>query len=92
MGILDAFLHAMNLMLPAAFMALFVTYAGRFFKQNRPFSAGFIARAAINFIVCLAVLVIGLILTGRDGKMITYLAMMMASATVQWILSGGWRR
>jgi hypothetical protein len=92
MGFVDAFLHALNFMMPALAVALLVTFFGRFFKQNRPVAVGFIARSAINFVVCLAVLVIGLILTGRDGKMLTYLAMVMASGTVQWMVSGGWRK
>jgi hypothetical protein len=92
MGFVDAVLHALNFMLPALVVALLVTFFGRFFKQNKPVAGKFIARSAINFVVCLAVLLIGLILTGRDGKMLTYLAMVMASGTVQWVLSGGWRK
>lgn len=92
MGLLDALLHAVNFMLPAAFVALFVTYTGRFFKQNKSIAGKFTAQAAINFVVCFAVLLIGLILTGRDGKMLTYLVMIIASATVQWALSGAWRK
>jgi hypothetical protein len=92
MGVLDAVLHVINFMLPAACVALMVTFVGRFLKQNKPITGKFIARSAINFVVCLAVLIIGLILTGRDGKMFTYLAMVIASATVQWILSGAWRK
>ncbi|MBS7806158.1 hypothetical protein [Variovorax sp. PCZ-1] len=92
MGLWDAFIHAINFMLPAAFVALLVTFLGRFFKQNKPFGGVFIAQAAINFVVCFTVLIIGLILTGRDGKMFTYLAMVIASATVQWFLSGAWRK
>jgi hypothetical protein len=92
MGVIDAALHAINFMLPAIFVALFVTLVGRFFKQNKPITGVFIAQAAINFVVCLAVLTMGLILTGRDGKMLTYLLMIMASATVQFLLSGSWRK
>lgn len=92
MGVLDAAFHLLSFILPAAFIALSVTFAGQFFKQNRPIAGKFIARAAINFVVCVTVLVVGLILTGRDGKMLTYLAMVVASATVQWLLSGGWRK
>jgi hypothetical protein len=92
MGFVDAILHALNFMLPALAVALLVTFFGRFLRQNKPVAVGFCARSAINFIVCLAVLLIGLILTGRDGKMLTYLAMVMASGTVQWFLSGGWRK
>ena len=89
---IDALLHATNFMLPALFVALFVTYVGRFFKLNRPLALSYTARAAINFVVCLGILIIGLILTGRDGKMLTYLAMAIASATAQWALSGAWRK
>ncbi len=92
MSIVDVLLHALNFMLPAACVALVVTLAGRLFKKNRPSAGGFIAWSAINFIVCLGVLIIGLILTGRDGKMFTYLAMVIASATVQLVLSGLWRK
>ena len=92
MGMTDALLHATNFMLPALFVALFVTYTGRFFKANRPSALSYTARAVINFVVCLGILIIGLILTGRDGKMLTYLAMVIASATVQWALAGAWRK
>jgi hypothetical protein len=92
MGFLDALWHLLGFAMPALVVALMSTLAGRFFKQNRPLALSFKARAAINFIVCFAVLVIGLILTGRDGKMWTYTAMVMASGTVQWLLSGGWRK
>ena len=88
---LDALWHGLNFVLPAAFVGTVVTLAGRYFKQKRPVAGGWIAHSAINFVVCLAVLLIGLVLTGRDGKMLTYLAMVAASATVQWVLSGAWR-
>jgi hypothetical protein len=92
MGFLDVVFHALGFMLPALAVALMVTFAGRFLKQNRPLALSFLARSAINFVVCLNVLLIGLVLTGRDGKMMTYLAMVLASGTVQWLISGGWRK
>lgn len=92
MGPLDALWHLLNFIAPAAWSALVVTAIGRFLKQKRPLALGFAGAAAINFIVCCAVLVIGLVLTGRDGKMLTYVAMVLASAAVQVILSGAWRR
>jgi hypothetical protein len=92
MGFVDAVLHALSFMWPALAVALLVTLSGRFFKSNRPLALTFIAQSAINFVVCLGVLLIGLILTGRDGKMLTYFAMVLASGTVQWVISGGWRK
>jgi hypothetical protein len=92
MGVIDAALHLLALAAPAFFVALLVSYAGQFFKQNKPLAPVFIQKFAINFIVCLGVLLIGLVLTGRDGKMLSYMAMIVASATVQWLLSGSWRK
>jgi hypothetical protein len=48
--------------------------------------------AAINFIVGVAVLSAGLMIFGRDGKMATYVALVLACATSQWLLAGSWRR
>jgi hypothetical protein len=46
--------------------------------------------AAINFIVSVAALLLGLIVFGRDGKMASYLAMVVLCATSQWwMLRGG---
>jgi hypothetical protein len=42
--------------------------------------------------VCAAVLLAGLVVWGRDGKMLTYAALVLASASVQWLLLRGWRR
>jgi flagellar biosynthesis protein FliR len=92
MSFVDAVLHALNFCLPAVFMALLVTLSGRFFKKNRPLVGVFIHQFAINLIVTLGVLIVGVLLTGRDGKMYTYLAMITASGTVQWIVSGAWRK
>ncbi len=39
-----------------------------------------------------AVLLAGLWIFGRDGKMLTYAALVLASASVQWVLVRGWRR
>jgi hypothetical protein len=92
MGWLDATWHGLNFLLPAVFMGISVPLAARFFKQKRPLAQSWIAQGAINFIVCATVLLIGLVLTGRDGKMLTYLAMVLASASVQWAVSGVWRK
>jgi hypothetical protein len=37
------------------------------------------------------VLVIGLLVFGRDGKMLTYLSMVLCCATVQWAMFKAWR-
>ena len=48
-------------------------------------------RLGILFGVGVAVLVAGLVVLGRDGKMLTYAALVLACATCQWFLVRGWR-
>ena len=92
MGLLDALWHLLNFILPAAAVALGLTALGRIFKSNNPIVHAFIKQFAILFLVSIGVLIAGLLITGRDGKMLTYTAMVLIAGTAQWILSGGWRR
>jgi hypothetical protein len=92
MGFLDAANHLLNFAAPAVFVALFTTYFSRFLLTKRPVAQTYIAQAAINLVACLMVLWVGFWLFGQDGKMATYLAMVLASATVQWVLMKGWRK
>jgi hypothetical protein len=38
----------------------------------------------------LAVLVTGLWLHGQDGKMSTYIALLLVAATAEWLMQRGW--
>jgi hypothetical protein len=92
MGFFDAANHVLNFFAPAVFMALLVALGGRFFKPNKPLAQRYSAQAAINFIACAAVLLVGLWFFGNDGKIATYTAMVLVSATVQWVVLGAWRK
>jgi hypothetical protein len=92
MGFLQAVNHLLNFLAPAAFVAVLVVLVSRIFKLNRPMAQGNAAQIAINFIVCATVLGTGLWFFGRDAKMATYLAMVLASGTVQWVLGKGWKK
>jgi hypothetical protein len=89
MSWLGALFHALNFFLPAAFVAAVMGFSGCFFKKKRPAILSFPAEFAIHFVACSAVLVLGLVLSGRDGKMLTYAAMVLASAALQWALQCG---
>lgn len=78
--------HLANFVAPAMALALGLAVAGRFLALNRRKSLVWWAQAAINFVVCLAVLLLGLWFFGRDGKMATYAAMVLAGATAQWAM------
>lgn len=78
--------HLANFVAPAMVLALGLAVAGRFLALNRQKSLVWWAQTAINFVVCLAVLLLGLWFFGRDGKMATYAAMVLAGATAQWAM------
>ena len=72
-------------------MAVAMSLAPRFFKNNRPLKPYLRAMAAINFIVSLAALLLGLVFFGRDGKMATYSGMVLMCATSQWLMLRAWK-
>jgi hypothetical protein len=83
--------HLANFALPALVLAVLVALAGRWLMPRR--LAGRLGVAtAVNFAVGLAVLVAGLAWFGRDGKMATYAALVLAVATSQWLVARGWRQ
>lgn len=86
----------LNFMAPAAFVALLLVLisrmAPRFFASKRPASLSLIAQTAIIFIAGLLLLLLGLVVFGRDGKVASYALMALGAATCQWLLLRGWRR
>jgi hypothetical protein len=88
--------HLLNLLAPAALIALllaaFPRLFFRFFTSNKAIARDWPAQAAINFIVGSVVLVTGLVLLGRDGKMLTYVLLVLCMAASQWCQLGGWKR
>jgi hypothetical protein len=89
MGPLDIANHLANFLAPAAVLALVLALAGRIFRQKSASPSAIWSLFAINFVVISLVSVAGLVLFGRDGKMLTYLAQVLAGASSQWWQSGG---
>lgn len=86
MPLLAALDHLLNFLAPAAGVALLLVAGTQVLMQKRPSKLSWRAQAAILFVVGAAVLVGGLVLLGRDGKMLTYGALVLACASGQWVL------
>ena len=88
--------HLLNFVAPAALTAALLLVCSRLFAgfsgSNKGFTHGWRAQLAINFVVGVMVLAAGLALLGRDGKMLTYLLLVLAMAASQWCQLGGWKR
>ena len=91
MGPLDLLLHLAGFAAPALFLAVLLAVLAPVFLPKQAGARTRAAQAAINFVVGVAVLLGGLWLFGRDGKMATYAALVVVMATVQWAAGRGWR-
>ena len=72
-------------------VALLLVLSGGLLGSRSPVALGWWVRLGILFGVGVAVLVAGLVVLGRDGKMLTYAALVLACASCQWLLLRGWR-
>jgi hypothetical protein len=87
-GLLD---HLFNFLLPALWVgSLLAVLAPLLLKKARP-NHSWLTQASINTGVSLLVLVAGLLFFGRDGKMLSYTAMVLACASSQWLAAKAWR-
>jgi hypothetical protein len=83
--------HLLNFIAPAAFVALGLVLLTRLlsvFSRSKSAAAPALwAQLAIILIANLVVLVVGLLVFGKDGKMATYAALVVVAATCQWLFS-----
>jgi hypothetical protein len=84
MGPLDLLYHVLNFVAPAFVVGILLAFCAPMFMKNKPLAQVRSAQVAINTIAGVSALMAGLLFFGRDGKMASYAAMVVASATSQW--------
>jgi len=87
MGPLAILNHTINFLAPALWLAVLLPTLSRLFMGKRAVARTMANQIALHFVVGCIVLLVGLVLFGRDGKMLTYLALVLALASMQWLLS-----
>lgn len=89
MASLDQLLHLLNFLYPAFALGALLALVGCVISRNWPSARVFITQTAMNSVAGGAVLLLGLWLFGRDGKMATYGALVVACASSQcWVRLG----
>ncbi len=89
MGVLALLNHVLNFLAPALWLASGLTLMSRIFMKKQAPAHTLLAQAAILSAAGGAVLLLGLVLLGRDGKMLTYAALVLVCASVQvWLQRG----
>ncbi len=83
--------HLLNFLAPAGCLSFLLVLTGRFLFKKQSRKVAFWAQIVALFVLNTLVLGLGLWFFGRDGMMATYAAMVLASATGQWLMLRGWR-
>lgn len=91
MGAFGLINHLLNFILPALVLALMLPLCACWMPMARATPLRLSRSVLVLTLVNITVLLAGLLLFGRDGKMVTYLTMAVASATTQWLLLKAWR-
>mgnify|MGYP003577853152 CR=1 FL=1 len=83
--------HLLSFAAPAFVVALLVTLAARLVLPPAAGPRRWWPPLLINFLAGLVILGAGLWYFGRDGKMMTYAALVVGVATCQWLVGRAWR-
>ena len=84
MGPIDAFWHLANLFVPALALGLLAATLTKLLWRRALAGVAWRGLAGPACASCVAVTLAGLVLSGRDGRMATYAAMVVACALTLW--------
>ncbi len=85
MGPLDAIWHALNFFAPALGLAALAASMAKLLWRPELAAVSWVRLALWAALAGMAVLIGGLVVFGRDGKMATYAALVVATASALWV-------
>jgi hypothetical protein len=85
MSIADAFWHLLNFLAPPVFIAFFSAVSARLLWRAELRTVGLRRLLAWAALPAIAAALAGLVITGRDGRIVTYAAIVAASSLGLWI-------
>lgn len=92
MPFLDFLNHLLNLVAPAVFLAVSLAVGARLVWTKKAHLLPWYHMASVNALLGILVLALGGVLSGQDGRMGTYMCLVLVMATCQWLMSSGWRK
>jgi uncharacterized membrane protein (DUF441 family) len=91
MGPLDLINHLLNFAAPAVFVGVFVAWVAPWVLGRGHGTGAFVLRAVVSSVAGVCALLGGLWFFGNDGKMASYLALIIATAASQFWLMRAYR-
>lgn len=88
MDLVDLIWHVGGFLLPALFVSATVVLSSRWLRGSVRTLSPWWLQFAVNALVGVGVLLAGLVLTGQDGRMLSYGGLVLAIASCQYLL---WR-
>ena len=91
MGPVDTLNHLLNFLAPALFVGWAVALlAPMLLRKLRPVRSWW-WQGALNSLAGVSAMVAGLLFFGNDGKMASYLLLVVLVASCQWVCAKGWK-
>jgi hypothetical protein len=84
---LSLIVHVLNFSAPAVGVSAWITLISPLIWRGSDRWKAWKSRFVLNSLAGVLMLLVGMIWTGQDGKMISYAAMVLACATSQWLLT-----
>lgn len=84
MGPLDVIWHLLNFLAPAVGVGLIASLLSKLVWRRELRGVAWLALAGRAMVAGGAVLVAGVLLSGRDGRVLTYVALVLVTALVLW--------
>ena len=84
--------HLAGFVAPALALGPFMALVGPYLPGGAGLKYSFWMRSGMLVLAGVVALGAGLWGFGRDGKMASYGLLLVAVATAQWLMAGGWRR
>ncbi len=91
MSFFDLANHLFNFVQPAIAIGVMMPLFSRLIWRKTAVKQSLQQQMLITSLACLAVLIAGLVIFGTDGKMATYIGVVLAAAGCQWWCQGGWK-
>jgi hypothetical protein len=92
MNLLDILNHLFSFAAPALFLAILMHLVARLVFGKKAASWPWWVQVLIHGLVGIGVLAGGIWWLERDGRVLTYAALVLMAATTQWVLSRSWRK